>query len=290
MKNNLKSMVLFILLNVSAVSFAVRANAQDDNSGPPDDSAPTYQTFYNELSPYGQWVNDPTYGYVWVPGVDANFYPYGTDGHWVFTDFGWTWVSDFPWGWAPFHYGRWFFHSRYGWIWTPGDVWGPAWVVWRHSPGYFGWAPLAPGISLTVAMGGGWNLPSERWRFVPEKYIDDPHVYNYYVRPQNNTTIIRNSTVINKTVVDNVHHTTYIAGPEKTDVEHSTGRTITKMNVQESPKPAARVESDHVTMYRAEVAPKSRVIPKPAPQKVFQFKQVTPIKKRQTMAPAPKPH
>src|SRR5580698_2309829 len=176
MKNYFKTIVLFILMNASAISFFGTANAQDDSQGPPADSV-TYQTFYNELSPYGQWVNDPTYGYVWVPGVDQSFYPYGSSGHWIYTDYGWTWVSDYAWGWAPFHYGRWFFQSRYGWIWAPGTQWGPAWVVWRHSPGYYGWAPLAPGISLSVAIGGGWTLPADRWRFVPERNVYDPHVY-----------------------------------------------------------------------------------------------------------------
>src|ERR1700742_2282003 len=94
---------------------------------PPADSQPaapedaTYQTFYDQLSPYGQWVNDPDYGYVWMPEVSADFKPYATDGHWVYTDEGWTWDSDYAWGWAAFHYGRWFFKDGYGWMWLPGN-------------------------------------------------------------------------------------------------------------------------------------------------------------------------
>jgi hypothetical protein len=77
---------------------------------PPPDAASqdaSYQTFYDQLSPYGQWINDPDYGYVWMPDASADFKPYATDGHWVYTDEGWTWDSDYPWGWAAFHYGRW---------------------------------------------------------------------------------------------------------------------------------------------------------------------------------------
>ena len=66
----------------------------------------TYQQFYNDLSPYGNWVNYGNYGYAWVPSM-ANFRPYYTNGHWVYTNYGWTWVSNYSWGWAPFHYGRW---------------------------------------------------------------------------------------------------------------------------------------------------------------------------------------
>src|SRR5687768_8267753 len=68
----------------------------------------TLQTFYDELSPYGMWTNHPAYGFVWLPMDDPDsFFPYGTGGYWVLTEYGWTWVSTYKWGWAPFHYGRW---------------------------------------------------------------------------------------------------------------------------------------------------------------------------------------
>src|SRR5690606_25674665 len=54
----------------------------------------SFQTFYDELSPYGRWINDPEYGYVWAPRVEAEFQPYATRGHWVMTEYGNTWVSD----------------------------------------------------------------------------------------------------------------------------------------------------------------------------------------------------
>src|SRR5579871_6295154 len=68
----------------------------------------TYQTFYDELSPYGQWIDYPEYGYVWMPNVGPGFKPYATNGQWVYTEDGWTWSSGYNWGWAAFHYGRWF--------------------------------------------------------------------------------------------------------------------------------------------------------------------------------------
>jgi hypothetical protein len=48
-----------------------------------------FQVFYNELSPYGTWVDYPTYGYVWMPFEGPDFIPYGTNGHWVWTADGW---------------------------------------------------------------------------------------------------------------------------------------------------------------------------------------------------------
>jgi len=32
------------------------------------DAQVSFQVFYDELSPYGTWVDDPEYGYIWIPG------------------------------------------------------------------------------------------------------------------------------------------------------------------------------------------------------------------------------
>ena len=104
-----------------------------------------YNTFYNQLSPYGQWIDYPEYGRVWRCN-ESGFRPYYNNGYWVYSDYGWTWVSDYPWGWAPFHYGRWAFLSGYGWVWVPGYEWAPAWVSWCGADDYYGWAPLGPGF------------------------------------------------------------------------------------------------------------------------------------------------
>ena len=104
-------------------------------------------TFDDRLSPYGAWMVLPGYGRVWQPGeeyVGGDFYPYGTGGHWVFTDEGWVFDSDYPFGWAVFHYGRWMLDPDYGWVWLPGRSWAPAWVSWRMGGSYVGWAPMGP--------------------------------------------------------------------------------------------------------------------------------------------------
>ena len=124
-----------------------------------------YQQFESTLDPYGQWVNDPTYGEVWVPSpsvVGADFTPYASCGDWTLTEYGWTWVSCWDWGWAPFHYGRWVDLVGFGWSWIPGTIWGPGWVSWRYGGGYCGWAPLPP-RGVTVGPPRGVRSP---WRFV----------------------------------------------------------------------------------------------------------------------------
>ena len=124
----------------------------------------SFDTFRDGLAPYGEWVNDPRYGRVWRPAnVAANWRPYYY-GRWEWTDEGWLWVSDEPWGWAAYHYGRWAYDGSYGWVWIPGYQWAPAWVSWRYSPDYIGWAPLGPGLSVYVT-----NYPAVYgwWTFVP---------------------------------------------------------------------------------------------------------------------------
>ena len=105
-----------------------------------------------DLDPYGQWVQDPSYGNVWAPRVAAGWAPY-QQGHWVWVDwYGWTWVSYDPWGWAPYHYGRWYVNPTYGWCWYPGGFgarhyWSPglvAFVGFGGGFGHVGWVPLAP--------------------------------------------------------------------------------------------------------------------------------------------------
>ncbi|MDO9260651.1 MAG: hypothetical protein Q7U08_01740, partial [Flavobacteriaceae bacterium] len=150
MKAPIKIFMLSVILFSSIWILPQKATAQISVS---------FQIFYDELSPYGTWVDYHDYGYVWIPDVEPGFTPYGTNGYWVYTYDGWTWVSNYSWGWAPFHYGRWLFDPIYGPMWVPDDEWGPGWVTWRSSNGYYGWAPIGPGISISIAYSSHYNVP-----------------------------------------------------------------------------------------------------------------------------------
>ncbi len=117
MKSLIKFLALLIALNLTPAILTNHASAQQGGV--------SFGVFYNELSPYGQWVDYPNYGYVWIPSTGPDFAPYSSNGHWIFTNYGWTWVSDYSWGWAPFHYGRWDYDDFYGWFWVPDNEWGP---------------------------------------------------------------------------------------------------------------------------------------------------------------------
>jgi hypothetical protein len=214
----------------------------------------SYQTFYDQLSPYGQWIQDPDYGYVWMPDVSPDFKPYATNGHWVYTDEGWAWDSDYPWGWAAFHYGRWFFRDGYGWMWIPGTDWAPAWVSWRNSDDYYGWAPMEPGISVSMAYSSGYNPPPHYWSFVPHQYVASPQINNYYVQETNNSTIINRTTVINNTTIINHYgNNRYGGGPDPNDVGRFTGAPLRPTPIRESRTPGGQVVGGGFTVYRPRV-------------------------------------
>jgi len=180
----------------------------------------SFNTFYNELSPYGRWVNNPQYGQVWISN-EMGFEPYSSNGRWEYTNYGWMWASDYAWGWAPFHYGRWAYLNNYGWAWVPGYEWAPAWVGWCNYGGYYGWAPLSPGLGFNYSFS---SIPYNNWRFVRHQYINDRNIYRHYQRPAINSNQYNNVTVINNTVVNN--NVTYVAGPAKEQVESITRKKL----------------------------------------------------------------
>lgn len=215
MKNMFKLPVFIVGLLFLITGTAQKAAAQEEDV--------SLQTFYDELSPYGSWIQDPQYGYVWRPDVDqGDFRPYYTNGRWVMTEYGNTWVSDYNWGWAPFHYGRWIYNSYNEWVWIPDTTWGPAWVSWRSGGGYYGWAPLSPGININISFGGGYHIPNSWWCFVPQSNIYYDRFPRY--RSYNNVTIINNTTIINN--VYRGGRNTYYTGPGRDDIRRATNRDV----------------------------------------------------------------
>ena len=169
------------LLAITSLAFSVMlaGSLRNTASAQGVNISVSYQTFYDELSPHGRWIDYPEYGYVWAPNIGPDFQPYSTGGHWVWSDeYDWMWVSDYSWGWAPFHYGRWFHDPFYGWMWVPGYDWSPAWVSWRTGGDYYGWAPIRPGINISIGF-GNYNPPSNYWCFAPRRYINSRHIGNY---------------------------------------------------------------------------------------------------------------
>ena len=238
-----------------------------------------FQVFYDELSPFGQWVDYSNYGYVWIPDLGLGFTPYLSDGYWVLTDYGWTWISNYPWGWAPFHYGRWDFDDMYGWFWVPDYEWGPSWVIWRRAAGYYGWTPMRPGISINLAFANEYR-DIDRWNFVRDRDFGRNEIGRYSVNRRDNDMLIKNSTVINNTYVDNRRNVTYITGPGRDEVQSVTGRRITSVTVRDNDQPGEILNNNQLQIYRPRIERITDGRQRPAPSKITNLSDVRPVRER----------
>ncbi len=161
-----------------------------------------YTTFYNKLEPYGDWIETGDYGYVFHPRQaesSRSWRPY-TDGRWVYTDAGCTWISEEPFGWATYHYGRWTRLRGIGWVWVPGNQWAPAWVSWRKSTDYVGWAPLPPEARFDQRTGihnwsdNYYDIGPDQYCFVASREFGAPRVQQTLLPPERSVTIINQTT------------------------------------------------------------------------------------------------
>ena len=141
--------------------------------------------------------------------------------------------------WAVYHYGRWAFEPQMGWYWVPGRVWAPAWVSWRRSNDYVGWAPLPPegdGLSISVSI-STYEPPRSHWHFVPVRkfasrdlsvvVVNDNSVYEHteYYGPV---------TIENNIVINNVININFVRENSDEEVE------VVEAKVVNDPRDAKR--------------------------------------------------
>ena len=244
-----------------------QAPPPDYVSSPPPDVG----YFYDDLSPYGAWVQLDGVGWCWQPSVvvvNHAWRPYCDGGHWVCTDAGWFWQSDYSWGWAPFHYGRWQLHDRCGWVWVPDRVWGPAWVTWRVAGDNCGWAPLPPHANLDLHTGWhfngvsvgvtfGFGLAADHFTFVAMKDFNQHDLVHHRMPPAEVTRVYHQTTVVNNYVVNN---TTIINQGVKVDrVAAATRTEVRKFAIHDvpatshGPMPAHGNDHNAPVVYRAQL-------------------------------------
>src|SRR5437868_1289144 len=232
-------------LNAREKAFAEKQNTvaetSERESRPPRTERPTrteeqqptasYDTFYTQLDRYGDWRETSDYGYVWQPrqAQSRTWRPY-TDGHWVYSDAGWTWVSEEPFGWATYHYGRWVRLRRIGWVWVPGDEWAPAWVSWRTNRDYVGWAPLPPEARFDRRSGiqnwadSYYDIGPDQYSFVSSNEFGAEHVRRVVVPQERNINIVIETTNVTRITFSN---TTIInEGPSYDELRSRSQRPI----------------------------------------------------------------
>ncbi len=212
-----------------------RVNVAPQVSAPRDHSL-----FYEQLAPYGRWMDVSGYGYCWRPTLTtARWKPY-VDGCWVWSSMGWTWQSNEPFGWATYHYGRWVNLSRHGWVWVPGSEWAPAWVSWRQSRDHVGWAPLPPDRGSISGVyrdcDTQYNLGPSSYTFITTNHFVQPSYTTYCAPVMQNTTIFQSSVNVTQIVrCDDQprrgmfqHH----GGPPRAQMERDCARPVPQIEVQ----------------------------------------------------------
>jgi hypothetical protein len=282
-----------LLVAAAVIGFAAQAaRAQADV-----DVNVTIGGFYDELAPYGRWV-DCSYGQCWVPGkVAADWQPY-SNGQWIYTEYGWTWVSNDPWGGNPYHYGTWASIPGYGWSWVPGTVWAPAWVTWSYSNNYVGWAPLPP----TVAFGSrGYSgspivVSQAQYVFVPTNRFVGVNVTSVRIPAQRSAEIFRQTRPVTGFAVSGgiVRNT---ALPMET-VQRATGSKIETRSIQTAgtaPR-AVAAGSAHLSVVaparevKAAVAARPQAVSRTAESSEEQKHVNAPVDRQPASAKAPKAH
>jgi hypothetical protein len=268
-------------------------------------AAASVSLFYGELAPHGRWFQHARWGWAWFPAtVGADWRPY-SQGQWAWTEEnGWYWISDEPFGWAVYHYGRWAYDAEYGWIWIPGSTWGPAWVAFRESDDYVGWAPLPP---ETLDADHGWQAGytaldasyyQPRWVFVPRRHFLARRAYAHAAPAQRNVVIIRATR--NVTHYERGRRGIFNRGFERRRLEAALGRRITplRVNVVNHPRRAARDRTGRqINVFRPAVRvsrdaappPAVRVRPQDRPRVRIQRDAVAPADRRQRAAPPATP-
>ena len=240
----------------SGATSAQTAFSQETPSATAPSTAPVNgpaDGYYDALAPYGTWLDLPAYGWCWQPTVvvvNPAWQPYCNEGSWLWTDCGWYWNSNYAWGWAPFHYGRWCRHPGYGWLWCPDRVWGPAWVSWRHYPGYCGWAPLPPGACFTAGRGWtfngvavgfdfGFGLGPNWFTFCDYANFSGRHPFEHFRHGHDADRFFHESTVNNDFAAD-PHHGIINRGVDPARIEAVTHTPIRQVAVRELPRAAGR--------------------------------------------------
>ena len=225
--------------------------------------------FYDDLASEGNWVQSPSYGWVWSPrSVASDWRPY-RDGNWVWSDQGWTWVSNEPYGWATYHYGRWYDDPQFGWAWVPGNDWAPAWVSWQEGGDYIGWAPLPPSVNVAVGFSGplSVSLGYDSYLFVPERQFLAPRLSGYYVS-QNQVPVIYRQTrnITNYRYTDNRVYNTGVAVDR---IQRATGHPVQRyqladLNATGGGNRRAQIQGTRLNVFRPRVQQTANVAPPPS--------------------------
>lgn len=245
----------------------------------------SFDFFYETLKPYGEWVDAGEYGYCWWPsGVAADWRPYA-DGSWVYSDAGWTWVSYEEFGSVTYHYGRWVRLADYGWVWVPGYEWGPAWVSWRTSGEFIGWAPLPPEcrfrreVGISVWVDSAFDIGPGSYNFCEVRDFGAPALRPVILPRQRNVAIIGGT--LNVTNITMNNNLVFNGGPDYRIVSQQTAKPIRTLQLVQQTDPDearaafashnafARARGNSLTVFAPFITRPAQPVPPPPGVRVF---------------------
>ena len=211
----------------------------------------SFEYFYDALYPYGHWIEVEGYGSCWTPDrVDADWAPY-TEGDWVYTNGGWTWIGEEDFSGIVYHYGRWILVDDVGWCWVPGYVWGPAWVAWRDSEDYIGWAPLPPEATWDPAVGiSVWvddycDIGPRFYNFCHRSEFGFHHARHGILPRERNMILIHESRNVTNIAYSANHDVVFCGGPSYERLQSIVRRAIPYLQLENGSSEGLRGTNGH---------------------------------------------
>jgi hypothetical protein len=265
-KTTRNALLALLVASGAGAAFAQTSLSAEIHSGPGGTTVDVGY-FYDDLASSGNWVQSPSYGWVWSPrSVASDWRPY-RDGNWVWSDQGWTWVSNESYGWATYHYGRWYDDPEFGWAWVPGNDWAPAWVSWQEGGDYIGWAPLPPSVNIAVGFSGALSvsLAPDAYLFVPERQFLAPRLSGYYLSRDQVPVIYRQTrNITNYRYTDNRVYNTGVAVDR---IQRVVGRPVPRYQIADLNATSGRrvqIQGNRLAIFRPRVQRSANVPPPPA--------------------------
>jgi hypothetical protein len=92
---------------------------------------------------------------------------------------------------------------------VPGNEWAPAWVSWRKSNDYVGWAPLPPEARFDQRTGihnwsdNYYDIGPDQYCFVPTRELGAQRIESTIVPPERNMTIVNQTTNVTNITYNN---------------------------------------------------------------------------------------
>jgi hypothetical protein len=145
-------------------------------------------------------------------------------------------VSEEPFGWATYHYGRWTRLRGIGWVWVPGEEWAPAWVSWRKSNDYVGWAPLPPEARFDRRTGihnwadNYYDIGPDQYCFVATDQFGARRVETAVVPAERNVTIVNQTTNVTNITYNNT--TIVNQGPSYDELRARSQQPIDRLRLE----------------------------------------------------------